>query len=76
LRFYTDATIKSENVDIVSLGEEVIYLGEEKFGQPSGNSLSYPSDQLRNSGFVTKKQLKELVDFFKKPELIKLIITL
>ena len=30
VRFYTDATIKSENVDIIHLGEKVIYLGEKK----------------------------------------------
>ena len=30
IRFYTDATIKSENVDLISLGDKVIYLGEKK----------------------------------------------
>ncbi len=30
VRFYTDASIKSDNVDLLSLGDEMLYLGEKK----------------------------------------------
>lgn len=55
-----------EETDVLNKLGRRWYFGEEKFWQLSGNSLTHPSDQLRNSGFVTKEQLEELVDFFKK----------
>ncbi len=40
--------------------------GEETFMQPQGNHLGDPSMQLKNSGFVTKEQLEEIIVFFEK----------
>lgn len=39
---------------------------EESFIQPQGNNLSEPYVQLKNSGFVTKEQLEEIIGFFEK----------
>ena len=55
-----------EETDVINELGYRWYLGEENFLQPSGNSLCDPSRQLKNSGFVTKEQLKELVAFFEK----------
>ena len=41
-------------------------MGEETFIQPQGNTLSQPYIQLKNSGFVTKEQLEEIIVFFEK----------
>ena len=44
----------------------VRYLTQKKITFPTGDALSNPKRQLKGSGFVTKAQLKEIIEFFEK----------
>ena len=55
-----------KETDVLDKLKQRWYFMQEHFTQPPGDTLNDPSRQLKNSGFVTKEQLKTVQDFFEK----------